>query len=362
MTAPAPDLPGVTVELPGQPDGVSWPTLTWATGEQLTGDADRVSDVLDRAFATNPNPELALSLAFIAVQGGRIVAERYGPGVSATTPLTSWSVAKSITQSALGLALADGVVDLDAVPAAPEWADPADPRHAISLRHLMAMRSGLEFNEDYVDAGTSHCLEMLFGEASADMAHYAATQELVAPVDSTFNYASGSTNIVSRALKQALGLDQAGFDAYLHERLFDPIGMSRATPHYDGAGTFVGSSYVYATARDFARYGYLHLRDGMWDGRRILPEGWVDVARTARSGPDEDGQYYGAFWWVWGDEHGTFAGQGYEGQLVAVVPALDLVLVRLGKSPIAHRPALFQFYRDVISAFTDGAAGEGDPR
>ncbi|MEI2654090.1 MAG: hypothetical protein V9G12_18425 [Microthrixaceae bacterium] len=114
MTAPAPDLPGVTVELPGQPDGVSWPTLTWATGEQLTGDADRVSDVLDRAFATNPNPELALSLAFIAVQGGRIVAERYGPGVSATTPLTSWSVAKSITQSALGLALADGVVDLDA--------------------------------------------------------------------------------------------------------------------------------------------------------------------------------------------------------------------------------------------------------
>ena len=169
-------------------------------------------------------------------------------------------------------------------------------------------------------------------------------------------------NIVSRAVKQALGLDQAGFDAYLHERLFDPIGMSRATPHYDGAGTFVGSSYVYATARDFARYGYLHLRDGMWDGRRILPEGWVDVARTARSGPDEDGQYYGAFWWVWGDEHGTFAGQGYEGQLVAVVPALDLVLVRLGKSPIAHRPALFQFYRDVISAFADGAAGEGDPR
>ena len=261
-----------------------------------------------------------------------------------------------------GLALADGVVDLDAVPAAPEWADPSDPRHAISLRHLMAMRSGLEFNEDYVDAGTSHCLEMLFGEASADMAHYAASQQLVAPVDSTFNYASGSTNIVSRALKQALGLDQAGFDAYLHERLFDPIGMSRATPHYDGAGTFVGSSYVYATARDFARYGYLHLRDGMWDGRRILPEGWVDVARTARSGPDEDGQYYGAFWWVWGDEHGTFAGQGYEGQLVAVVPALDLVLVRLGKSPIAHRPALFQFYRDVISAFADGAAGEGDPR
>ena len=347
-TLPGPDRP-----LPPQPDGVSWPTLTWATGPQLSGDPERLDDVLDRAFQTNPNPELALSLAFVAVQGGRIVAERYGPGTTAFTKLTSWSVAKSITQSALGLALADGAVDLDAAPAAPEWADADDPRHGISLRHLMAMRSGLEFNEDYVDAGASHCLEMLFGEGAADMAQHAASQALAAPIDSTFNYASGSTNIVSRAVAAALGLDRAGFDAYLRERLFDPIGMTGATPHYDGAGTFVGSSYVDATARDFARFGYLHLRDGVWDGRRILPEGWVDVARTARSGPDEDGQYYGAFWWVWGDEHGTFAAQGYEGQLVAVVPDLDLVLVRLGKSPIAHRPALFEFYRDVIAAFTD---------
>jgi CubicO group peptidase (beta-lactamase class C family) len=307
--------------------------------------------LLDRAFLVNPNPDLALSLAFVAVQGGRIVAERYGPGVNARTKLTSWSVAKSITQSFVGLAMADGAVDLDATPAAPEWADADDPRHAISLRHLMAMRSGLEFNEDYVDAGESHCLEMLFGEGAADMAGFAASQALAAPVDTLFNYSSGSTNIVSRAISSALGLDRAGTDAYLHERLFDPIGMGGAEPHYDGSGTFVGSSYVYATARDFARYGLLHLRDGMWEGRRILPEGWVDVARTARSGPDDDGEYYGAFWWVWGDDHGTFAAQGYEGQLVAVVPDLDLVLVRLGKSPIAHRPALFEFYRDVISAF-----------
>ena len=349
----ATDLPAVTHSLPPQPKGVSWPTPTWATCPMLTGDPERLDDVLDRAFAVNPNPELALSLAVIAVQGGRIVAERYGPGTSATTKLTSWSVAKSITQSALGLALADGVVDLDAFPAAPEWSDPTDPRHGITLRHLMAMRSGLEFNEDYVDAGVSHCLEMLFGAASADMAHYAASQPLVAPIDTLFNYSSGSTNIVSRAVSSALGLGRDAFDDYLHDRLFDPLGMTGAEPHFDGAGTFVGSSYVSATARDFARYGYLHLRDGVWDGRRILPEGWVDVARTARSGPDEDGQFYGAFWWVWGDEHGTFAGQGYEGQLVAVVPALDLVLVRLGKSPIAHRPALFRFYRDVIDAFTD---------
>jgi len=345
------------IELPCQPDGVSWPTLTWATGPQLTGDPDQLELVLDRAFAVNPNPELALSLAFVAVQGGRIVAERYGPRTTAATVLTSWSMAKSITNSVVGLAVSDGLVDLDAAPAAAEWSDPDDPRHAISLRHLMAMRSGLQFNEDYVDA--SHCLEMLFGDGMHDMAHYAASQPLIAPVDTVFNYASGSTNIVSRAVRLALGADREAFGAYLSERLFDPLGMTTAQPHYDTSGTFVGSSYVDATARDFARYGYLHLRDGVWDGRRILPEGWVDAARTARSGPDENGQYYGAFWWVWGDDHGTFAAQGYEGQLTAVVPDLDLVLVRLGKTPIAHRPALFEFYRDVIDAFAGPAIASG---
>lgn len=354
-TRPATDqpagLPPTTRPLPTQPAGSSWPTMTWATGPMLSGDPERLEDVLDRAFLSNPNPELALSLAFVAVQGGRIVAERYGPGTGATTTLTSWSVAKSITQAAVGIAVGDGRVDIDAIPAAPEWADPDDPRHAISLRHLMAMRSGLTFEENYVDA--SHCLEMLFGEGAGDMAHYAASQPLAAPVDTTFNYSSGSTNIVSRAVSQAYDADEAATAALLHARLFGPLGMTTAQPKFDGAGTWVGSSYVYATARDFARFGLLYARDGVWEGERILPEGWVDLARTATSADAESDQFYGSGWWVWGDDHGTFSAQGYEGQLVAVVPDLDLVLVRLGKSPIDHKPALFAFYRDVIDAFTD---------
>jgi len=351
--ASAPALPVVEVALPGQPAGVSWPTPTWATGPQLTGDPEQLDAVLDRALQVNPNPDTALTLAFIAVQGGRIVAERYGPGTGAFTPLTSWSVAKSITQAAAGLAVADGLIDIDAAPAAPEWSTEGDERNAISLRHLMAMRSGLEFSEDYVGGdATSHCLEMLFGEGAGDMAAYAASQALVAPVDTVFNYSSGSTNIVARAVAAANGHDCAATEAYLRSRLFDPIGMSSATPHFDEAGTMVGSSYVYATARDFARFGYLFLRDGVWDGQRILPDGWVDSARTATSYDPETGLFYGSGWWVWGDEHGTFAGQGYEGQLVAVVPDLDLVLVRLGKTEVAHRAALFKFYRDVIDAFS----------
>lgn len=351
MTEVADPLPGAAIALPPQPSGVSWPTLTWATGPQLTGDADRLDRVLDRAFRPNPNPELALTLAFVAVQGGRIVAERYAAGLHATQTLTSWSVAKSITQAFAGLAVVDGALDPDAAPAAPEWAAADDPRHDISLRHLLAMRSGLEFAEDYVD--TSHCLEMLFGEGLDDMAGYAASQRLVAPVDSSFNYSSGSTNVVARAVAGALGLDGASAtEAFLRDRLFAPLGMASARPHFDTAGTFVGSSYVDATPRDFARFGYLYLRDGVWDGRRLLPEGWVDEARTVRSWDPDGDLWYGSGWWVWGDELGTFAAQGYEGQLVAVVPTLDLVLVRLGKTPIQHRPALFEFYREVLDAFS----------
>jgi len=309
-----------------------------------------VDELLDRAFEPNPNPELALSLALVAVQGGEVVAERYGPGITADTTLVSWSTAKSVTHAALGFAVMDGLVDLDAPGVAPEWADADDPRHAITLRHLLAMRSGLEFNEDYVDAGTSHCLEMLFGGGAHDIAHYAASQQLLHPVDTHFNYASGTTNIIARRVAQAYGGGRDPMAQLLRARLFEPLGMTSAEPRFDEAGTWVGSSYLYATARDFARFGELYLHDGVCDGRRLLPEGWVEFARTQTSVDPGDGQGYGAHWWIWNDRHGTFAAQGYEGQLIAVVPSLDLVMVRLGKTPAAHRPAVLDWYAELLDA------------
>jgi CubicO group peptidase (beta-lactamase class C family) len=211
------------------------------------------------------------------------------------------------------------------------------------------MRSGLTFREDYEDAGTSHCLEMLFGSGAVDMAHYAASLPLAHPIDTVWNYASGTTNIISRAIGMVVGGGREGVSAFLAEELFGPIGMTSAEPRFDDAGTWVGSSYLYATARDFARFGELYLRDGVWDGRRILPEGWVDLARTPLSIDPEDGDGYGNQWWITGDDLGTFAAFGYEGQTVMVVPALDVVLVRLGKTPSTHKPALRQWYRDVIA-------------
>ena len=346
------DLPSADVPLPTQPRRRSWPTLTWATGEQVTGDADRLDTVLEEAFHHNPSPKLALSLAFVAVQGGRVVAERYGPTASSTTSLISWSTAKSVAHAALGILVREGRIDLDAVPIAPEWSDTEDPRHDITIRHLLAMRSGLEFNEDYVDTGTSHCLEMLFGTGADDVANYAASQPLAHPIDTVWNYSSGTTNIISRTIGDVVGGGAEGMRTFLREELFDPIGMTTAEPRFDGVGTWVGSSYLYATARDFARFGYLYLRDGLWDGRRILPAGWVDDARTARS-PDGEGGFYGMQWWIPGDDLGTFSANGYEGQRIVVVPALDLVFVRLGKTPIEHAPALGEFIGDVIDSFRD---------
>ena len=345
------------VPLPHQPEGRSWPTLTWATAE-VDGDADRLDSALDRAFRRNPNRTLDLSLACVVVQRGRVVAERYGPRTTALTPLISWSMGKSILHAAVGIAVGDGLLDIDAPAPVPEWAGAEDPRRQITLRHLLAMRDGLDYVEDYVDAGTSNCLEMLFGEGAQDVAGYAASRPPAAAPDERFNYSSGTTNIVSRVLADALAGRDAAPDerraataAFLQDRLFGPIGMT-AEPRFDAAGTWVASSYVYAGARDFARFGYLYLRDGVWDGRRLLPEGWVDHARTWVSTDPEDGLGYGAQWWLYDDGLGTFAAKGYEGQAILCVPSLDLLVVRLGKTPAEHKPALEAWYRDLIGCFT----------
>ncbi|UDY36345.1 serine hydrolase domain-containing protein [Dermatobacter hominis] len=347
------------VPLPRQPDGVAWPAQEWPEGEQATGDPERLAALLDPVFSVEETPELARSLAIVAVQGGRLVAERYAPGVDRDTTLISWSMAKSVTHALLGVLVGDGRLDPSAPAAVPEWTDPADPRRAITVDDLLAMRSGLHFVEDYVDDTVSDCLEMLWGSGADDMAHYAAGQPLEHPIGTTFNYSSGTTNILARLVGSlAAGRDDgapAGADAittFLRERLLDPIGMRSATAKCDAAGTWVGSSYLFATARDFARFGLLYQRDGVWDGRRLLPEGWVDSARTLRSIDPEDGWGYGHHWWVRvEDELGTFWANGYEGQMICCVPALDLVVVRLGKTPSTLRPHLERFWSDVVDCF-----------
>ncbi len=351
------NAPGVSpqyelVPLPAQPDLVPWPTAEWPTGELAAHDPDAVEALMAQAFSDQPHDDLALTLAVVVIQGGRLVLERYGPDTDADTPLVSWSMAKSITQAALGALVLDGAIDPNGPAAAPEWAGDTDPRSAIGIHHLLAMRSGLHWVEDYVDPDASTCLKMLFGDERVDMAHYAASLPLDYPVDSQFVYSSGTTNILSRLVGDAAGGGEAAMARHLNERVFGPLGMTSAEPRFDDAGTFVGSSYVWATARDFARFGLWYLRDGTWDGQRLLPENWADRARRLRSFDDE-GTGYGEQWWVKSDsELGVFWANGYEGQSITVVPGADTVIVRLGKTPAECAPALQKWRWDLLEALT----------
>ena len=330
--------------------------MTWATGEQRTGYPDRLSDLIDTAFDPRERRRLGEHRAVVVVQDGRIIAERYADGTGARTTHLSWSVAKSVTHAAAGALVGRGLLDISRPLRAREWAAPDDPRGAITVEDLFAMRSGLRFVEDYVDDAVSDCLEMLFGSGAGDVAAYAAGLPLEHPIGEVFNYSSGTTNIVVRHLVDLLGAGATpeerrdATEELFRSALFDPLGMGPVELRYDEAGTFVGSSYLYATARDFARFGLLYLRDGVWDGRRLLPEGWVDAARTIRSQDPDNGWYYGLHWWVRGDDVGTFWANGYDGQMVACIPELDVVVVRLGRMPSDLRPATEQWFFDVVDA------------
>lgn len=337
--------------LPAQPAGVPWPTLAWPEGELPPTIETRLAPLLDRAFADPAPDDLGETHAFLAVQGGRIVAERYWRGFDAASTHHSWSQAKSMTQALIGILVREGRIDIHAPADVPEWQKDDDPRRAITLDQLLRMSSGLKFAEDYVDAGVSDVIEMLFGSGKADVAAYAARSPLAHPPGTAWSYSSGTSNLVARAAARALGASGEAFRDFMFRELFTPIGMTSASPKFDAAGTFIGSSFCYCTARDFARFGLLYLRGGFWDGRRILPDGWVDYARTPTPVPETERLGYGAHWWLGMAGPGSFSANGYEGQYTVLVPELDLILVRNGKSPDEKKEAVQGWLAEVADCF-----------
>jgi CubicO group peptidase (beta-lactamase class C family) len=344
------------IPLPVQPHGTAWPTSEWPEGPppaRLAG--TRFSALVDEAFATPSTEALGETHALLIVQGGRIVAERYGDGCGPDQTYPSWSKAKSITHALVGLAVGDGWLDVHAPADAPEWRDPGDPRAGITVDHLLRMSSGLRWVEEYQPDRPSDVIAMLFGEGKDDVAGFAARAPLAQPPGEFFYYSSGTTNIISRRLAEAMKRHGADFEAFMRARLFGPLGMRSPIPKFDEAGTFIGSSFCFATARDFARFGLLYLRDGVWEDRRLLPEGWVDYARTAtfqQPGADADGRY-GAHWWLDIGGPGSFSANGYEGQFTVCVPDLDLVLVRHGATPEAKKANLKSWIGAVIGCFRE---------
>jgi CubicO group peptidase (beta-lactamase class C family) len=214
------------------------------------------------------------------------------------------------------------------------------------------MSSGLAFIENYTDDGRSDVREMLWGKGRPDTAAFAAAFALEHAPGTFFSYSSGTSNIVSRCVARAVGAKGEAFLAFMRERLFGSIGMTSPIPKFDAAGTFIGSSFCFATPRDFARFGLLYLRDGVWDGRHILPEGWVDYARTPTwQQPQFEGLKYGAHWWLGMAGPGTFSANGFDGQHVILDPATDLIVVRHGVTPEPLNEAMRVGLGEIVACF-----------
>lgn len=280
--------------------------------------------------------------AIVVSHNGRLIAERYAPGFDRKTPQLGWSMTKSVTAGIVGVLIQEGRLKLDQ-PAG--WA-PGDGRDHITIADLMGMSSGLQFNEGY--GALSDVTRMLYLEP--DMAAFARAKPLIHPVGAAWSYSSGTAVILSRIVQDVLG---PGAISFVRSHLFGPLGMTSAVMETDETGTLVGSSYMYATPRDWARYGELLAQDGISRGRELLPRGYVAMMASpvAASG----GEYGHGLVWRWathGDKPGqntdarfgipadTFWMGGHDGQYVAIIPSRQLVLVRMGLTParLNYRP------------------------
>ncbi|SFS20193.1 serine hydrolase domain-containing protein [Yoonia litorea] len=287
--------------------------------------------------------------AVVIVQNGRIIGETYADGFSAQTPLLGWSMTKTVTAALIGTLIQSGELSLDddLTEVFNNWQE--DNRAEITVSDMLAMTSGLTWNEGY--GSVSDVTRMLY--LTDDMAEFAATNPTEAAPNSFFNYSSGTSTMLSRVWQDKLG--EAAL-LYPQTILFAPLGMTSATLETDASDTFVGSSYMYATARDWARFGLFLLQDGVWDGQRILPEGYVDWMFE----PVETSEGLYARGHLWREASGDRPPfedavwlRGHDGQSMAIFPSRDLVIVRLGLTPSRVGYSSLPLAKAVISALGD---------
>ena len=326
--------------LPPQPAGVPWPTTRWAEGPLLAAvDRPALEAAAAALFAPLGRGGAPDTRALLAVQGGRVVWERFADGFGADSRFRSWSMAKSVTNALVAILVRDGQLALDGPAPVPRWQHEGDPRRALTLRQLLHMTSGLD-NEDGDDGGDSFIARLLFGDLASDTAKGAERVELAYEPGTHWAYSTGTSQILSGIVARTVGGGRGGVRTFLERELIGPLGLRTLVLEFDPAETPLGGGYVWASAEDWARLGLLYLRDGIWDGRRILPEGWVDFTRTVA--PAENNGTYGAHFWISakpaegqfqtlrpGIE--AFQMNGNAGQFVVIVPDRDLVVVRLGE-------------------------------
>ncbi len=332
------ELPGLTIKKPVLSDTLPWPYGT-RTGDTIPPGVDMkaLTSAIDEAFTENTPDKKKNTRSVVVIYKNLLIAERYAPGFDRTASQLGWSMSKSITNAMIGMLVNEGLLDIHAPAPVPLWKDPKDPRHRITTDQLMRMSSGLEWEEVY--SKKSSVTVMLYQKAN--MGWYAASRKLQYQPDEKWYYSSGTTNILQMMMRSMLG--NKGYYRFLYDNLFYKLGVSTAVFEPDASGTLVGSSYMWASARDWARLGLLFLNDGVWNGERILPEGWVKYSSTPT--PKAPQGKYGAQFWLNAGSQGHpddrvmpdvpsdgFYMDGYEGQTVMIVPSKHAVIVRLGQN------------------------------
>ncbi|MBN1108110.1 MAG: serine hydrolase [Bacteroidales bacterium] len=307
-------------------------TLPWPMGDQipdtLTGIDSDALNIISRKVI-DENGYGGNVFAFMVLHKGIPVAEAYKPQFTEETRFLSWSMAKSFMNALTGVLVKENGLDIYAPAGIEEWMN--DERKNITINDLMRMQSGLEWNEDY--GSRSDVNIMLF--CRNDMAAYVRDRKAEHPAGTYWSYSSGSSNVVSYLIRKHFP-DDSLYYIFPHLRLFYRIGITDAVFETDPAGTYIGSSYLYATARDYARFALLYQQDGIFNGERILPEGWVSYTREPV--PASKGEY-GSLFWLYGNgevpsaPEDLFMCVGHDGQRIFIMPSKELIVVILGYSP-----------------------------
>jgi len=353
---------------PASPDSVPWPTgdLDAVGSFPSEVDASRLQMALDDQFS-EPSPETSRrTRAVVLVYRGKIIAERYAEGFGQDTLMHGWSMTKSLTSALVGILVGEGHFDVEDPAPIPEWKDPDDPHSRITVGHLLRMSGGFDFHHDVSPLGQRQ--KALFG--AIDSTRYSIECPLDAEPGSRWEYANANPHSLWRMIRDAVG-DDRDYLTFPRRALFNQIGMRSAIIEPDPHGNLIGTSFGWATARDWARFGLLYLDDGVWEGRRILPEGWVDYTTTPA--PAAKYAHYGALFWLnagagefvktaeerrlhldkppfSGIPADAYFAMGHDGQFIAIIPSRELVVVRLGLSRSVETRDYGDFLAGILAA------------
>jgi len=359
-----PALCGCGADAPAAP-----PPLTPAALEAVAGKPAIAREKLARAVdALFSAEDMRETRAVIVMRNGRTIAERHGPGYHENTRFISWSMAKTVTATMIGMLVADGRIRLGESAPVPAWQRPGDPRGEITLKQLLQMRSGLRHTEAGDPIYASDEVKMLFREGRNDMASWAEAQPLEAEPGAKWEYSSNTTvilaDIAARALTEDAGQDGRDPDTrrkavseYLRNRLWEPLGMRSMLPEFDASGTLIGGSLMHATARDWAKFGELLRNGGSVRGVQLVPRAWIDFMTT----PNPRNKFYGAQTWLNRGEGAdvqypgalpsVFSMNGHLGQYVVVSPRQGLTVVRLGNTRQDRLDVVQARIADVLKLF-----------